>query len=402
MPGAHPQQTRPDPRADGDAGEPSAATRGVVRWVAGSGRAPAAAGVLIWYVPLVIGPVTGAVAADRGWLAWPALVAASTCWFVAIATAYRTPPRPGLAAGGLAVMAVVTALATVGFDDAWTPLFILCAIGVGATTRSPRAIPAVVALTLLASGSAWLSTDHWDATWTTALPTFLAGISTYWFCLLLAVIAELARTREELADVAVSQERLRFSRDLHDLLGHTLSVIVVKAEVVRRLCADDEAAAHAADIESIGRRALAEIRQAATSYRGMTLAGELGRARLALDAAGIATTTSGLPATLPPAVDELFGWVLREGVTNVVRHSGARHCDVRLVLEGDDATIEVSDDGAAAGAAGPAETDASPGGGLVGLRERADAAGAELRLTRTPEGLTLAVRAPLRALAPSR
>jgi two-component system sensor histidine kinase DesK len=141
----------------------------------------------------------------------------------------------------------------------------------------------------------------------------------------------------------------------------------------------------------------------------MTLAGELERARLALEAAGITVTTSGLPAPLPPAIDELFGWVLREGVTNVVRHSAARHCGVHLVVGDADATIEVTDDGTAGDPGGAGETsgnrdpgEPTPGGGLVGLRERADAAGAELQLERGPAGLTLRVRAPLRSLATSR
>ena len=258
----------------------------VVRWARG-GRSPGAAWLLIWFVPLVIGPVTAALDATHGWLAWPALLAASACWFVALGSAYDEHPPPYVAPASLVLMCAITTTVVVVSGAAWAPLFVLANIGVGATIRAPWAVPAVIGVTVLSGAAAWLGTNHWDATWTTALPTFLAGISTYWFCLLLAVINELARTREELADVAVSEERLRFSRDLHDLLGHTLSVIVVKAEVVRRLTLSDPAAQHAADIETIGRRALAEVRQAASSFRGMTLSGELGRARVALQAAGI-------------------------------------------------------------------------------------------------------------------
>jgi two-component system sensor histidine kinase DesK len=288
-------------------------------------------------------------------------------------------------------MVVLTAACVLGFDDSWTPLFILAAIGIGVTNQSRWALPAVVTLTLVAGGSAWVSTGRWDAAWTTALPTFLAGASTYWFCLLVAVITELARTRQELADTAVTQERLRFSRDLHDLLGHTLSVIVVKAEVVRRLTRSDEAAEHAADIETIGRRALAEVRQAASSFRGMTFAGELGRARIALQAAGIDLASPDQPPSLPAPVDELFGWVVREAVTNVVRHSGAARCTITVAVRGDDAVIDVSDDGSTGHGA-------TPGGGLIGLRERAEAVHGRLDVTGSADGLTLSVHAPVAEL----
>ncbi len=372
---------------DGPPGRPESWADGIGRWAAGR-RAPSAAGVLVWFIPLVIGPVTGAVDARQWWLAWPTLALASACWFVAIGSAFRAAPQPRRAALALTLMAAVTVAAVIGFDDAWAPLFVLCAIGIGATVRTRYGVPAVLAITVTAAGSAWLSTGAWDATWTTALPTFLAGLSTFWFCQLLAVIAELARTRQELADVAVSQERLRFSRDLHDLLGHTLSVIVVKAEVVRRLTDSDEAAAHAADIEAIGRGALAEVRQAASSYRGLTLSGELARARLALDAVDVELTTRLAATTLPRPVDELFGWVVRESVTNVIRHSAAGRCTITVSTGPGSAQIEVYDDG-------PHAVVTEPGAGLTGLRERAEAAQAELDVRTGPDGLTVAVRAPV-------
>ena len=128
--------------------------------------------------------------------------------------------------------------------------------------------------------------------WTEGFVVLLAGLASAAFAALLDTVAELRRTRAELARVAVAEERERFSRDLHDLLGHTLSVMVVKAQAVRRLAAQDPdaAAAHAADIEQIGRQALVDVRQAVDAMRAPTLAEELDGARRALDAAGIATT----------------------------------------------------------------------------------------------------------------
>ena len=127
----------------------------------------------------------------------------------------------------------------------------------------------------------------------------------------------------------LTEERERFSRDLHDLLGHTLSVMVVKAQAVRRLVAQDPdaAAEHAADIEQIGRQALVDVRQAVDAMRAPTLAEELDGARRALDAAGIATTVVE-SVTPSPDADAVLAWVVREGATNVLRHSGASACRI--------------------------------------------------------------------------
>jgi len=191
---------------------------------------------------------------------------------------------------------------------------------------------------------------------------------------LFTTISELRATREELAHAAVSRERLRFARDLHDLLGHTLSVIVVKGEIMRRLVSrdPDAAAAQAGDIITIGRDALGEVRQAVSGYRARGVSAELDDARMALDDAGVETvlTRTGPP---PPAEAELLlGWVVREAVTNVIRHAGARRC--RIDVTGDDAavTVRVTDDGRGAASL-------TPGNGLTGLTERVTSAGGELR-----------------------
>ncbi|KAA9378615.1 hypothetical protein F5972_16570 [Microbispora cellulosiformans] len=213
------------------------------------------------------------------------------------------------------------------------------------------------------------------------------------------IIGELARTREQLAAAAVSAERLRFSRDLHDLLGHTLSMVVVKAEAVRRLAPRDVAAAvrHAEDIEAIGRQALTEVREAVTGYRDASLAYELDTARAALAAAGIDCEVRESGPALPREADVLLSWVVREGVTNVVRHSGARRCVITLRRDRDPVLVEVSDDGApatdsAGGEAG--EVREQDGSGLRGLRERLAAAGGRLRATRLPRGFVLAAEIP--------
>jgi two-component system sensor histidine kinase DesK len=190
---------------------------------------------------------------------------------------------------------------------------------------------------------------------------------------------ELRRAREEIADLVALRERSRISRDLHDVLGHSLTTIAVKAGLARQLLAAGavpRAADEVADVERLARQAVGDARSTVAGERVTTLAGELAAAREALRAAGI-------DADLPSAVEgvradlrEPFAHVLREGVTNVVRHAGASRVTVRLEPE----RITVRDDGAGDGAAVP------EGAGLRGLRERLAAAGATLEHGPVPGG----------------
>ncbi len=196
------------------------------------------------------------------------------------------------------------------------------------------------------------------------------------------VIGQLRATRQELARTAVGRERLRFARDLHDLLGHTMSVVVVKAEAVRRLapCDLEAALGQAADIESVARQALTEIREAVSGYREGGLSSELERARSVLDASGVELTVHESGPPLPPQAEALMGWVVREGVTNVVRHAGAAHCRIELGSADGRARLVITDDGRGGGA------EAGGGNGLAGLTERLSMAGGALRGGPAPHG----------------
>ncbi|TCC27236.1 sensor histidine kinase [Kribbella speibonae] len=200
---------------------------------------------------------------------------------------------------------------------------------------------------------------------------------------------ELNAARKDMAELAVQEERNRFARDLHDILGHSLTVITVKAELAGKLIEANpaRAAAEVADVESLARAALADVRAAVAGYRELSLAGELVSARAALQAAEI---KADLPTTVdevPEENRELFAWVVREGVTNVVRHSGAKRCTIRITA----AQIEVLDDGL-----GPTPGGGTSGHGLVGLRERADQADANVQVGEAPGGgFRLAVKVGL-------
>jgi two-component system sensor histidine kinase DesK len=180
----------------------------------------------------------------------------------------------------------------------------------------------------------------------------------------------LKETRAELARAAVAEERLRISRDLHDLLGHSLSLITLKAELAGRVIGTDpeRAAREIAELETVARRSLTEVRQAVTSYRQPSLAAELVSSRRMLASAGIDCQLRVPGAySLPPAVDALLAWTVREGATNIVRHSAATHAKIVIELTGTEASAELSDDGAGPRGKGlRAIADAIGGGGADG------------------------------------
>jgi two-component system, NarL family, sensor histidine kinase DesK len=210
-------------------------------------------------------------------------------------------------------------------------------------------------------------------------------------------VRQLRAAREELAHRAVEKERLRFSRDLHDLLGHTLSVIVVKSEAARRVAPHDPDAAIAqiTDIESVGRQALTEIREAVTGYREGSLTTELARADSVLSATGttLAVSRSGPPPT--PRAEALLSWVVREAITNVVRHTHATHCAITLSTTTDHTRLTITDNGPRTTTPPPTSSPGITPNGLKGLTERLTAAGGTLHAGPDPRRHGFVVTAEL-------
>ncbi|MET7384874.1 sensor histidine kinase [Streptomyces sp. NPDC005529] len=283
----------------------------------------------------------------------------------------------------LVVMGFITCGLAVGYGGSWLYFFPLLGLATGAVLRGPWLGRTGLALTALAAVVSSVRAG-WDAV-NVAYGTFLSTMVTAAILSLSEAVRELRSAREELARQAVEKERMRFSRDLHDLLGHTLSVIVVKSEAARRLAPRDLDAAlvQVTDIESVGRQALTEIREAVTGYREGSLATELDRARSALSAARVEPVVRQSGPPLVPQTEVLLGWVLREAVTNIVRHSDATGCDITVDGTADLVRLTVSDNGTEAA---PAEPEAGGGTGLKGLTERLAAAGGSLEAGRTPRG----------------
>lgn len=207
--------------------------------------------------------------------------------------------------------------------------------------------------------------------------------------------AQLLRKQEEVEHMARIAERERISRDLHDLLGHSLSLIALKAELAGKLARrdPDACAREIADIEASARTALAEVRSAVTGYRQSGLAQALASARASLLAADVALDERVERIDLAPAAEHVVALALREAVTNIVRHAGATRCTLSLVRERDQAVLRVLDDGRLR------STDALLcGNGLEGMRERAAALGGRLSL-RAGAGLALELQVPAGACA---
>lgn len=315
-------------------------------WHLGGWRAPVGSLVVLafggWYV-------VGLLAGEEprpAWLRWLrawqwlagliVLVAAVTVvigpmglwllFFVASGAGGAVPHRGGLVLIGLAGVTHVVVAGLLGMEWAW-------AAGIGAWV-------VVVGL------SVWFSTR--------------------------ADVAQraLMNEREQKSALAVDLERVRLARDLHDILGHSLTVVTVKAQLAGRLVdADPERAkAEIADVERLARDALTDVRSTVRSYRELSLVAELAGARRALEAAEIAAEIPGSAEQVRSDYRELFAWVVREGVTNVIRHSGATSVVVRLRPT----DLEIEDDGRGLQAGHAA------GNGLTGLSERARSVGAEI------------------------
>ncbi|MGW7411638.1 sensor histidine kinase [Streptomyces sp. NPDC054863] len=279
-------------------------------------------------------------------------------------------------------LGLITGFMSVMYGGPWLLFWMLLGLATGSVLRGRHAPKAMLGLALTAGTIAAVK-DGWGAI-NVAYGTLISGLVTSAILTLAETVKELRETRQELARTAVEKERLRFSRDLHDLLGHTLSVIVVKSEAARRLAPRDLEAAlrQVSDIESVGRQALTEIREAVTGYREGSLSTELDGARSALCAAGIEPVVRQSGPPLAPQAEALLGWVVREAVTNAVRHgSGATRCTITVEGTSERVRLEVADDGrvdvatAAGGAADPATR---TGTGLKGLGERLASAGGSL------------------------
>ncbi|WP_072802670.1 sensor histidine kinase [Rhodococcoides yunnanense] len=304
--------------------------------------------------------------------------------FVATFWGFRNANRAGRkidlrwAWAGLAVMAVLIAVLAVMVGSQAFGATIYMAVLAVMTLPNRQAWAVVIALVVVVEVVPRVVPD-WDPGTFFAFQLVISAVAAWGITQVFKRNHELAVARQQLADLAIVAERERVSRDVHDILGHSLTVITVKAELAGRLIDIDSAraAVEIGQVEALAREALGDVRATVGGLRKVDVAVELHSARSALTAAGI-------EAQLPPDGDmvplrnrELFGWTLREAVTNVIRHSGARRCSVELSAS----RIEIHDDGS--GITGESSGD---GHGLRGLAERVKSSHGTLAIGRGDGG----------------
>ena len=298
-------------------------------------------------------------------------------------------------------IAALTALAlilTLLGGSEWQVLFYYTCGYVGGSLLIRRAILVAFVITVLATVAGWFAgLGFLDLAQTIVfIPAIVIitrivmwSITTSW---------QLNDARKEIARLAVETERLRIARDLHDLLGHNLSLIALKSELAKRLVnvAPERAVIEISDVENVARTTLQEVREAVSAFRQPTLQSELSAAREILVAAGIAyhlDRNASMIDALPTPVESVLSWTVREGVTNIIRHSRAQHCAIHITRNFGEISIEVIDDGVGVS---NMDISAEEGNGLRGLRERVKTLGGRCEaFPREEGGFLLAVSVPL-------
>ncbi len=340
-------------------------------------------GIWLVYLGQAVGGVSAhssGAAAVAGYLI---IVAFAGCYLVALPAGWDGigPRFWGCYVAGFALTAVVALFA---HQDAFVFFVYLGVLSVAAFRERSVAILAAMALITLVV-PALVPSWHAHADFSDAFAIGLVGLAMYGFFSIIESNIALTKARAEVARLAAENERSRIARDLHDLLGHSLTTITVKVGLARRLAErgeEERSLSEIREVETLSRRTLADVRAAVAGHRDVTLAGELATAREVLRAAAIIAELPGSVDVADPARSELFGWVVREAVTNVVRHSRATHCTITLGRN----WIEIADDGRG-GADGA-------GNGLLGLRERVAAAGGTAHAGGTLSGWRVRVDVP--------
>lgn len=334
------------------------------RWVGRGGR-----GALLAFLLFLAFPLSDLTRTPPGALHLGLVIAGAVAFVAVYLRLMWTPTDVVRRVDWLALTILLVLALALGFDNSaeWAPLFIYVAAVCGFRLRPRVALPAIVLCAALAATIGAAGGRAASASFSFALSAAGVGLLLLAFARLSAVIDELNAAREENARLAIAEERLRFARDLHDLLGHSLTVIALKSELAGRLFDRDpaRAAAEVAEIEQVTRQALKQLRETVAGYRRITLADELAGARIALSAAGIEASVEEPAVSLTDEAESILAWAVREGTTNVIRHSGARRCEIRISAGLVSADLEVVDDGRG--------TDGGhrDGSGLAGLAERA-------------------------------
>ena len=278
--------------------------------------------------------------------------------------------------------------------------YVIYAASLSAILALPLAMRVLMLLAMLAAFTLWMNLLRVPATLVlfVAVVTTIIGIAAFTANHFQVERerkrAELKLSQDEVRRIAAFAERERIGRDLHDLLGHTLSLIALKSELAGKLAlGDGDAAKREVDeIAGIARDALAQVRTAVSGIRSAVIAAELASAKLLLEADGVMLTSEMDALSMPAEVESTLAMTLREAATNIHRHARARHARVSLRTEGEGVRLQVEDDGCGGVL--------RAGNGISGMRERIDALGGDVAFAAVaPQGTRLTVWVPMRCLA---
>jgi two-component system, NarL family, sensor histidine kinase DesK len=338
---------------------------------------------LIYIVPFAITPLMERRYATLG--GWSLFLGATAVFLVLYFRGYWARGRElVLVAIAIAALGIVFWPSSAGAGA----LFIYAASALGTLDKTRHAIIGVAAIALLVTLEAWfLNLPLFNASWPFVFAIIVGAINIH-FSQVGRSNARLRLAHDEIEHLAKVAERERIARDLHDLLGHTLSLVILKSELATKL-ADrdpDRAVSEIRDVEHIAREALAQVRAAVSGYRAGGFGNEVIHARNALATAGVALETEVSKIPLPPAHEAVLALALREAITNIVRHAGARRCRVVLHTTSASCRMTISDDGRGG--------NAPFGSGLTGMSERVSVLGGTLARDGR-SGTTLVVTLPL-------
>lgn len=340
---------------------------------------------LLWLMWL-FGPLFFGLGHDFGKWLWPTL-ASLPVFLVLYAFAYAGP-RKNVAWFAVAITALGGVLTPF---NPYAETYLIYACAVAAFCSTPRRSFQVMAFVLVLYSVEWLALQFPVMYLVNAfIIGLIVGIMTLYQRSERDREAELRLSHDEVRRLAATAERERIGRDLHDLLGHTLSLVAVKSELARRLLERDPVAARReiAEVERVAREALSQVRSAVTGIRAAGLAAELASARLLLESAGVVFEYANCDGMLPEGIECTLAMVLREAVTNIQRHARATRAEVSVEHERDRAILRVHDNGR--GGIGV------HGNGLTGMRERIETMGGKLEIrSEHGRGTELTITLPL-------
>ncbi|MEU6076615.1 histidine kinase [Micromonospora sp. NPDC047074] len=345
---------------------------------------------LIGFLHVMFLPV-GPVAIALSFTCIAVLMAMQLLWYGRDNGRLRSP----LGYGVLAIQAALVYLPILIFGQAWVgmPGFLAGSVLLVLPTVAAWVTFSLVVLSMAVAQ--WLFTQAPVDMLYTSISTVTTGLVVYGLSRLTALVVEVQESRAEIARMAVLRERLRFARDLHDLLGYSLSAISLKIELVHRLMekSPQEASDQLLEILEISRVALSDARTVASGYRELSLEEECRSAVSVLSAADIQVQLDSDHLDLPVQVSTVLATVLREGVTNILRHSKAKRCEITIRQTQDHAWIEIVNDDLAV----RARNEPSSGrNGLRNLSVRAREIGGAVTVEQQPELFRLRAEVPLR------